>query len=223
MIDFASLWSATPVPKTPPCDPPRTRDRRVRRLLRGLSTLLPAAVLAACGASPFPGAWPDINARAPQPPPPRARRGPTERQPPPPPALAPLATPQQVVKAVSVGRRDPFGNVLVPTLIQPRESPASITAPSRSPAPPRALAWPKGLAFEGVLQTFSETEAMVSYTPEEAGGSGPSAGSLRVGDTSAEKPGLLPPGWQVAAIDGNRGELVLRKGGETVRKTLETL
>jgi hypothetical protein len=126
-----------------------------------------------------------------------------------------------VVKAVSVGRRDPFGNVLVPTLIQAREGPANVVGPARRPAPAKPLTWPKGLAFEGVLQTLSETEAMVSYLPEEAGGGPPGSGSLRVGDTSAEKPVLLPPGWEVAAIDGDRGVLVLRKDGQTVSEKLE--
>ena len=128
-----------------------------------------------------------------------------------------------MVKAVSVGRRDPFGNVLIPTLIQQREVPVNAAGPAGRPAPSKPLPWPKGLAFEGVLQTFSETEAMVSYVPEQAGGGPRRAGSLRVGDTSADKPDLLPPGWQVAAIDGTRGVLVLRKGGETVSQTLETL
>jgi hypothetical protein len=205
------------VPKTFPSEPTRKRvDRPVHRLTPALAALLPTALLAACGMISVPGGGPRSGAEFSLPPTPKARRGATAS---PPPALAPLATPQQVVKAVSVGRRDPFGNVLVPTVIQEREAPANGT---RSPSPPRELAWPKGLAFEGVLQSSSESEAMVSYRPEETGRGGPRAGSLRVGDFGT--PGfnsLLPPGWEVAAIDGERGVLVLRKDGQTVSQALQ--
>ncbi len=212
------------MPKTPPSEPTRKRvDRRAprrHRLATALAGFLPAALMAACGIIPLAGGGPRTDAESSLPPTPKARQGSTPSQPSPP-ALAPLATPQQVVKAVSVGRRDPFGNVLVPTVIQERQAPANGSSPS--PAPPRELAWPKGLAFEGVLQSSAESEAMVSYRPEENGGGGPRAGSLRVGDVGT--PGfdsLLPPGWVVAAIDGDRGVLVLRKGGQTVSRELQT-
>jgi hypothetical protein len=124
-----------------------------------------------------------------------------------------------VVKAVSVGRRDPFANVLVPTVILQRDNQPKPTTPAKPPVP-LVLTWPKGLTFEGVLHSTGDSEAIVSYLPEAAKGSGPRAGSLRVGDTSADKPELLPPGWQVAAIDVERGALELRRGGQTVRQTL---
>ncbi|MEB3260983.1 MAG: hypothetical protein VKP63_10190 [Cyanobacteriota bacterium] len=213
------------MPKTPPSEPTRKRVARRapcgHRLAIAMAALLPAGLMAACGILPLPGGGPQTDAGSSLPPTPKARQGGSTPSQPPPPALAPLATPQQVVKAVSVGRRDPFGNVLVPTVIQERQAPANGSAPS--PALPRELAWPKGLAFEGVLQTSAESEAMVSYRPEDNGGGGPRAGSLRVGDVGT--PGfdsLLPPGWVVAAIDGDRGVLVLRKGGQTVSRELQT-
>jgi hypothetical protein len=139
------------------------------------------------------------------------------------PPLAPLATQQQVVKAVTVGRRDPFAGVLTPSMIatpeaQPKPSSQQAVTP---PPPPDVLGWPKGLAFEGVLQTFSESEAMVRYTPADAKETGTRVGTLRVGDIGTNSSdSLLPPGWQVAAIDGEQGLLVLRKGGQSIKRYL---
>ena len=204
----------------PPSEPSRERNvRRVRPFHQGLSLLLPAVLLAACGPLPVSGTTPETSVEPPLPVVPKVPPSPTASQPPQAPALAPLATPQQVVKAVSVGRRDPFANVLVPTVILQRDNQPKPTTPAKPPVP-LVLTWPKGLTFEGVLHSTGDSEAIVSYLPEAAKGSGPRAGSLRVGDTSADKPELLPPGWQVAAIDVERGALELRRGGQTVRQTL---
>jgi hypothetical protein len=125
-----------------------------------------------------------------------------------------------VVKAVTAGRQDPFGRVLTPILTLPPES-LPKGQPKAGPAAPRTvLTWPETLAFEGVLQTFSESEALVRYTP---GDGGARYGSLRVGDLGTDDiASLLPPGWQVLAIDGEMGELVLRKGGQIVSQSLQT-
>ncbi len=221
MTDFVTSWRPIPVPAPPPCEPRRRRQaRHVQRLFQGLSWLFPALLLSACGSLPFLGSGPQTNTEPPLPVVPKARRNAVGNQPPPqPPALAPLATPQQVVKAVSVGRPDPFGNVLKPTLILERGGASKTFAAAQRPAP-SVLTWPAGLTFEGVLQTSDEREALVSVLPEGASDGDRRAGSLQVGDTSVEKPGLLPPGWQVAAIDVEGERLVLRKAGQTVSRRL---
>ncbi|MFM1799160.1 MAG: hypothetical protein RLZZ117_1438 [Cyanobacteriota bacterium] len=213
-------WKPIPVPAPPPCEPRRRpQARHVRRLFQGLAGLFPALLLSACGSLPFLGSGPQTNTEPPLPVVPKARRNAVGNQPPPQtPALAPLATPQQVVKAVSVGRPDPFGNVLKPTLILERGGASKTSAAAQRPAPP-VLTWPAGLTFEGVLQTSDEREALVSVLPEGASEGARLAGSLRVGDTSASTD-LLPPGWQVAAIDIEGERLVLRKAGQTVSRSL---
>jgi hypothetical protein len=123
-----------------------------------------------------------------------------------------------VVKAVSVGRPDPFSNVLIPTMILQQGWASKTSASAQRPAPP-VLTWPAGLTFEGVLQTSDEREALVSFLPEGASDGDRRAGSLQVGDTS-DSTDLLPPGWQVAAIDIEGEKLVLRKAGQTVSRRL---
>ncbi|MFN9621748.1 MAG: hypothetical protein ACK587_02765 [Cyanobacteriota bacterium] len=183
--------------------------------------LLPAMVLSACGPQPFPGSGPVTSVGQPRPRKPSAGTGEAETGSRPP-ALAPLATQQQVVKAVKAGRQDPFGKVLTPIL--------SIPPSSRPKAPPKAnlrahhtnLTWPEGLAFEGVLQTFSESEALVRYTPAQAKDGGSRYGALRVGDIgTGDNASLLPPGWQVVAIDAEQGMLMLQKGGQSVSQSLQ--
>ena len=228
MIVFVTLWRAKPVRVTPQSDRPASgRVGRASSLLQSVFLLLPAVLLAACGTVPFPGPGAETVVKPPLPKPPNkaSKAVPPVKAPP----LAPLATQQQVVKAVTVGRRDPFAGVLTPSVIvTPETQPKPSTQQAVTPSPPPAvLDWPKGLAFEGVLQTFSESEAMVRYTPADAKGGGTRVGSLSVGDTGSGPgevgPGLtdlLPPGWQVAAIDGERGVLVLRKGGQSISQQL---
>jgi hypothetical protein len=202
-----------PVGVTSP--PDRPRGWRGGSIVgRGLALMLPAMVLAACGPLPFPVAGPVTPFGQPRPrkPPAGADKARAVASPP---SLAPLATQQQVVKAVRVGRRDPFGEVLKPQLTIPKD-----TKP-KAEAKATVLEWPKGLAFEGVLQTFSESEAMVRYSPADAKGGGARYGSLRVGDIgTGAVDSLLPPGWQVAAIDGEQGVLVLRSGGQIISRRL---
>ena len=208
---------------TPQSDRPASgRVGRASSLLQSVFLLLPAVLLAACGTVPIPGPGAETVVKPPPKPPNKARKAdaPAQAQAPP---LAPLATQQQVVKAVTVGRRDPFAGVLTPSVIvtpetQPKPSPQKVVTP---PPPPAVLDWPKGLAFEGVLQTFSESEAMVRYSPADAKETGTRVGTLRVGDIGTnQRDSLLPPGWQVAAIDGEQGLLVLRKGGQSIKRYL---
>jgi hypothetical protein len=197
----------------PPPDRPRCR-RGGSIVGRGLALMLPAMVLAACGPLPFPGAAPvtPLGQSRPRKPPAGADKAKAVASPP---SLAPLATQQQVVKAVTAGRRDPFGRVLIPSIAVPKD-----TKPTAEPKA-TVLEWPKGLTFEGVLQTFSETEAMVRYSPADTKGGGARYGSLRVGDIgTGALDSLLPPGWQVAAIDGEQGVLVLRRGGQIISRWL---
>ncbi|MFN9547962.1 MAG: hypothetical protein ACK6AD_13025 [Cyanobacteriota bacterium] len=199
------------------------RSRQDVPVVKGLVLLLPLVLLAACGLGTSP------EARLEEPPlppkPPSAAEENKANAPAPTPALAPLATQQQVVKAVKVGRRDPFAAVLLPTLVSTPDAQrqtASKTGGKAALTPSAApLAWPNGLEFEGVLQTASESEAMVRYTPVAPQGGGTRSGSVRVGDEGTRREdSLLPPGWQVGAIDGERGILVLRKGGQAVSRGL---
>ncbi|MGA1304008.1 MAG: hypothetical protein ACO3ZD_08200 [Cyanobium sp.] len=146
-------------------------------------------------------------------------------------SLAPLATPQQVVQAVEVGRPDPFAAVLTPRLIRAPASPqVAIASGQRGPSgqqrsaapagssqrlPP--LGPPKGLLFQGVLLGPMGGEALVEYAPSEAKAGGTRSGSLRVGDGgTGQEDSLLPPGWRVRAIDVDRGVLVLQAGSQSV-------
>ncbi|MFY7695489.1 MAG: hypothetical protein ACOVQK_04020 [Cyanobium sp.] len=154
-------------------------------------------------------------------------------------SLAPLATPQQVIQAVDVGRPDPFAAVLTPRLvgapasqqvaIAPGQQPVAgagqrgLTGQQRPGAPAGSsqglspLGVPKGLLFQGVLQSPLGREALVEYAPSEAKAGGTRSGSLRVGDVGTGRDdSLLPPGWRVRAIDVDRGVLVLQAGTQSV-------
>ncbi|MEB3325179.1 MAG: hypothetical protein VKM17_07555, partial [Cyanobacteriota bacterium] len=80
------------------------------------------------------------------------------------PNLAPLATPQQVVRAVDMGRRDPFSAVLAPRIINaPNGQPQVISAKGQKKSLP--LDVPKGLVLQGVMQGPIGQEALVEYAP----------------------------------------------------------
>jgi hypothetical protein len=137
--------------------------------------------------------------------------------------MSPLATPQQVMRSVDVGRQDPFAGVLSPLEIshpatQLNGAGRALNLLSKGAKP---LTAPQGLEFQGVLQGPRGVEALVEYTPEDSKEGGLRAGSLRVGDTgTGRKDSLLPPGWRVEAIDGSQGVLVLQKNGEPVSLSL---
>lgn len=190
-----------------------------KKALHGLSLLLPAVLLAACG--PPPEVVGELTKPKVQPAPKRNGAEVRANEPP----LSPLATQQQVVKAVQVGRRDPFAAVLTPNVIRaPAAAQKTDTKKEAKPLPGKPsppLDWPVGLVFEGVLQSPAESEAFVRYTPFETNAGELRTGSLRVGDVGTTAvTSLLPPGWRVRAIDGEQGVLVLMKGGQTISRRL---
>ena len=182
--------------------------RRALRWLEGSILLLPAVLLTACGQSQ------EVVVEPPLPKASQAQAGAVG--PPEGASLAPLATRQQVLQAVDVGRRDPFAAVLTPRLVK---DPAAQLQPAaaRGVQNSQSLGVPKGLVFQGVLQGPLGREALVEYAPPEAKEGGPRSGSLRVGDVGTGAPdSLLPPGWRVGAIDVSQGRLVLQAGQQAV-------
>jgi hypothetical protein len=219
LIDSAISLKATPKP-----DP-------LRKALRGAFLGLIPALLTACTSSP------KVEVQAPAPRLPKVQVLPDPR--PEGASLAPLATPQQVVQAVDVGRPDPFAAVLTPRLIDAPPSRHTTVAPGKQPpagagkqpsagqqrpGPPAGsskspppLEAPKGLLFQGVLQGPMGGEALVEYSPAEAQAGGTRSGSLRVGDVgTGQDDSLLPPGWRVRAIHVDRGVLVLQAGSQSL-------
>ncbi len=209
LIDFATLWRATATPDRQQASRLPNRLSRLRRWI----PLIPAVVLTACAPTP------EAIVEPPLPKQPTAQSG--SVAPLPTPALAPLATQQQVVRAVDVGRPDPFAPVLIARLIPP-PAPRKKAASSgglASPLPP--LEPPPGLVFQGVLQGPTGQEALVEYAPLISDVGGVRSGSLRVGDIGTGKSdALLPPGWWVRAIDVAQGVLVLQSGNQSVNLQL---
>jgi hypothetical protein len=107
----------------------------------------------------------------------------------------PLPTPQQVVAAVRIGRFDPFAPV----------SPPAGTAP-------QSTGLPQGFRFSGVVRGGGQAEALVQF--------GSLSGTLRAGQVGGRSTELLPLGWTVARVDGQRGRLTLRQGGQLVTADL---
>ena len=107
----------------------------------------------------------------------------------------PLPTSQQVVAAVRIGRFDPFAPV----------SPPAGTAP-------QATGLPQGFRFTGVVRGGGQAEALVQF--------GSLSGTLRAGEVGGRSTELLPLGWTVARVDGQRGRLTLRQGGQLVTADL---
>jgi hypothetical protein len=148
--------------------------------------------------------------------------------------LRPLATPQQVLNSVELGRPDPFGRLIaaLPVPLGPDGKPLSAAAiaaatavmrgqgpaagramPGRSGnasfAPLAPLEPPRNFSVSGVILGGGASEAVVRY--------GSLSGSLRTGDRGGLSTDLLPPGWSVAAIDVQRGVLTLQKDGQRVK------
>ncbi len=145
--------------------------------------------------------------------------------------LRPLATPQEVLNSVDLGRPDPFGRLLgaLPVPLGPDGKPlplaaiAAATAAMRgqataaAPGKPGARGMvaiappelPKNFSLSGVIRGGGTSEAVVSF--------GNLSGSLRPGDRGGTSTDLLPPGWSVAAIDVHRGVLTLQKSGQRVK------
>lgn len=137
------------------------------------------------------------------------------------PALAPLATPRQVVAALDLGRRDPFSSVVNPRILAAPDAPRPGSAAAERSKLLPSLEAPKGLVFQGVMQGPGGIEALVQYTPENNKSEGVRSGSVQIGYRGTGLgDSLLPPGWGVHAIDGSRGWLVLRAGQQLVRMEL---
>lgn len=139
----------------------------------------------------------------------------------PPTGLSPLPSEQQVVNAVPLGRRDPFGRVRpIPPPPRPASSPPSqapeAAQPSAAPAsppspgsrPPGPSVPPADFLFSGVIQGAGTSEAVVQY--------GDLTGTLKAGDRGGATTDLLPPGWSVAGVDVQSGRLILRNRGQRV-------
>ena len=107
----------------------------------------------------------------------------------------PLPTPQQVVAALRIGRLDPF---------------APVSAPAGTA--PQSTGLPQGFRFSGVVRGGGQAEALVQF--------GGLSGTLRAGQVGGRSTDLLPLGWTVARVDGQRGRLTLRQGGQLVTADL---
>ena len=184
---------------------------------------LPLVLLVGCAAAPPPGQLPlagaSPRAQVPRPQLPSASR-PLGGA-----GLEPLPTPQQVVSALPLGRRDPFGGVgpapvraEVEAAVtqsgagQNSSGGAAVTAPLAAQARrvrPGPLQLPSGFRLTGMIQSGGQSQALVEL--------GTQAGPLCVGQRGfcpgAGAPPLLPPGWTVASIDVARGQLVLGRAG----------
>lgn len=167
----------------------------------GVPVVLLAAIgLAGCGGS-------NTASAPPPPPPPPAPPAPAKpaAKPVPPPGLTPLATPQQVVNAIEVGRADPFAPSQPPpgtatTRIGPDGKPVVV--------PPRPTL-PDGFKLTGVIRTGGRAQAFVQIGDQ----SGPLCPGPRgrCSGAGAEQP-LLPPGWSVTGIDAANGLLAVSFG-----------
>ena len=121
----------------------------------------------------------------------------------PPLGLAPLATPQQVVRAVPMGRLDPFASP---------QSDGTLSAVVPAEARSTPLQAPQGFRLTGVVRSGGRAEAVVLY--------GSRSGSLFLGDQGGRNTDLLPAGWRVAAIDSSQGSLTLAHGPQRLRFSL---
>ena len=100
-----------------------------------------------------------------------------------------LATPQQVLQGLPIGRLDPF---------------APVTASAAG------LTLPPGLRLRGVLRSGGRLQAIVQL----GGSSGPICLGPRGACPGSGVPPLLPPGWSVAGINAARGQVQLRQGAQ---------
>ena len=150
------------------------------------------ALLTACGGSP-PADTGVTPLPRPKPVPPEAA---ALLPVPPSTGLTPLPTAQQVIKAVPLGRPDPF-------------APPPPAAAAQGPA---VIHLPAGFRFTGVIVTGGQAQALVQL--------GGLSGSLRVGDRGGRGTDLLPAGWSVARIDVQNGVLTLRQGQRNVQVEL---
>ncbi|MEY4297945.1 MAG: hypothetical protein RLZZ423_1124 [Cyanobacteriota bacterium] len=114
--------------------------------------------------------------------------------------LTPLATPQQVVSAIDVGRPDPFA---------PSQSTGTIGPDGKPVSGPAKAALPDGFKLTGLIRSGGRSQAFVQIGSQ----SGPLCPGPRgrCSGTGADQP-LLPPGWTVTGIDATNGLLAVSFG-----------
>lgn len=165
-------------------------------------TALGFTVALMAGCSGPPAAVPPAPAPAP---PPQASRAPATGEAAPQQAVAgftPLATPQQVVGAMAVGRPDPFAS---PQVLAGAGGGASATAGGAT------AGLPQGLRLTGVLRTGGRVQAFVQIGDRSGALCPGPRGQCQGG--AADQP-LLPAGWSVTAIDADHGLMALRFGNQ---------
>ena len=130
-------------------------------------------------------------------------------------------SPEQVKRAQPIGQLDPFrplSQEIQDLVVKPKAKAAAAVSPGVSPAKPPPLSFPQGLEISGLIGGVGRPEAVVSYQG--------ASGTLRLGDVGsavgrgANATNLLPDGWRVAAIDLNRGAIVLEFKGRTTTKQI---
>ena len=177
-------------------------SRRAERFSVRASVVLLAAIgLAGCGGS---------NTASVPPPPAPAPPAPSQpTQPPakpvPPAGLTPLATPQQVVDAIDVGRADPFA----PSQPPPGSATTRIGPDGKPVAVPARPTLPNDFKLTGVIRTGGRAQAFVQIGDQ----SGPLCPGPRgrCSGAAADQP-LLPAGWSVTGIDAANGLLAVSFG-----------
>jgi hypothetical protein len=146
----------------------------------------------------------------------------TASTPPPDPSFTPLPSPEQVKRAQPIGQLDPFRPLtqeIRDLVVKPKSSPKPVALLSSIPTRPEPLQFPSGLQVTGLIGAVGRPEAVISYQGAN--------GTVRVGDVGSaigaagpNATNLLPEGWRVAAIDLNRGSLVLEFRGQTAKKQI---
>ena len=177
-------------------------SRRAERFRARASVLLLAAIgLAGCGGTNTASAPPPP---APAPPAPAEPPKPLVK-PVPPAGLTPLATPQQVVDAIDVGRADPFA----PSQPPPGSATTRIGPDGKPVAVPARPALPDGFKLTGVIRTGGRAQAFVQIGDQ----SGPLCPGPRGRCSGAGADQLLlPAGWSVTGIDAANGLLAVSFG-----------
>jgi hypothetical protein len=137
-------------------------------------------------------------------------------------SFTPLPSPEQVKRAQPIGQLDPFrplSQEIRDLVVKPKASSRPVALPSFIPTRPEPLQPPPGLQLTGLIGAAGRPEAVISYLGAN--------GTVRVGDVGSASgtagpnaTNLLPEGWRVAAIDLNRGSLVLKFKGQTTKKQI---
>lgn len=153
--------------------------------------------------------------------------------------LIPLPSPRQVVAAMPLGRRDPFG-AIVPQLGVASSATAAAGAGGGGSASGTAVA-AAGAAAGSAARGSSAAGATPGTVPAsspvrlglpdgfritgvlQSGGRtqavveyGGQSGNLRPGDRGGRSTDLLPKGWSVASIDVRRAHVTLENRGQRV-------